>query len=116
MVAATDPRTTPGDPPDSRTLPLLLHFSHIPLKGDREALVTEKPETREKVCDSGEDSSILNWASSQSCSVVQREVFKNITDLHLCIVMLEYRTRETSWIDEVILQNPLVLHGTRGRP
>lgn len=45
-----------------------------------------------------------------------REVFKTIIDLHLCLVMLEYCAREVQRIGWVILQNTLVLCGTRARP
>lgn len=87
-----------GDPLHDGILPLLLNFSRMPLKGAREALVRKKAEIRDKeVCASKEDSEILNWAPREVLKLVflkeLTEGFKNITDFHLSVVVLECCTK-----------------------
>lgn len=67
-------------------------------------LVREKTETRDKeVCDSREDSEILNWASNFFFKEL-REVFKNKLDFHLCFVVLENCTKRNvmDWLGDAL--------------
>lgn len=94
----------------------LLNFYHMPLKGDREALVRKKTEIRDKeVCDSREDSEMLNWAPRDVLKSFflkeLTEVFKNITDFPVCCCP-RVLYREKRWVGWVILQSLLALHGT----
>lgn len=109
-----------GDPLGYGILPLLLNFSHIPLNGDREALVRKKTEIRDKeVCDSREDCEILNWAPREVLKLFflkeLTEVFKNITDFHLCVVVLECCTERhvMGWLGDPSESPCLAWHWVR---